>query len=175
MRRLFDYRTVPREKRTLILAGMLFGSILSFFLISRFVLTVGVVEGASMVPTLQDGDRYLINRLVYRFHDPRPGDMVEFRMIRADDYSVKRIVALPGDVVQIKQGHVYVNGRMVAEPYLRPGVITEGKAIRSEAFKLPDNVYFVLGDNRAVSMDSRVFGGVNKNRFVGRLWMKLGN
>lgn len=175
MRRLFDYRTVPREKRTHILALMLFGSILSFFVISRFVLTVGVVEGPSMAPALQDGERYLINRLVYRFHDPRPGDLVEFRMAREDDYSVKRIIALPGDMVQIKGGRVYVNGRMIPEPYLRPGVFTDGKGLRTGIYTLPDNMYFLLGDNRAVSMDSRVFGGVSKDRFVGRLWIKLGD
>ena len=79
MRHLFDYRSVSHEKRTLILAAMLFGSVLSYFLIVRFVMTVGEVEGNSMLPTLQDGERYLINRMIYRFRDPLPGDIIEIK------------------------------------------------------------------------------------------------
>ena len=69
MRRLFDYRSVPREKRTHILAAMLFGSVLSYLLIVRFGVTVGEVEGDSMLPTLKDGERYLINRMVFRLRE----------------------------------------------------------------------------------------------------------
>lgn len=176
MRRLFDYRSVPREKRTLILAAMLFGSVLSYLFVQRFVLTSGMVEGDSMLPTLHDGERYLINHLVYHFRDPRPGDIVEIRMRgNADDNSVKRIIAQPGDVVQIKQGAVYVNGRIVPEPYLPAGIVTEGKALGSHAYQLPDDLYFVLGDNRAISADSRQFGGVPRRRVVGRVWWQMGN
>ena len=171
MRHLFDYRTVSHEKRTLILAAMLFGSVLSYFLIVRFVMTVGEVEGNSMLPTLQDGERYLINRMIYRFRDPLPGDIVEINMPGPDDFSVKRIVASPGDVVQIKDGRVYVNGKVRLEPYLSVGVTTDGKALGANIFRVADNAYFVLGDNRPISADSRVFGAVTRNRIIGLLWI----
>lgn len=172
MRRLFDYRSVPREKRTHILAAMLFGSVLSYLLIVRFGVTVGEVEGDSMLPTLKDGERYLINRMVFRLRELQPGDIVEINKPGLDDCSVKRIIALPGDVVQIKGGRVYVNGRERPEPYLPQGVFTEGRALGSRAYLVPDNAYFVLGDNRAISADSRTFGAVERDRLVGRLWMR---
>ncbi len=171
MRRFFDYRSVPHEKRTLILTAMFFGSILSYFLITRYVLTVGEVEGASMLPALQPGERYLINRIIYQIREPQPGDIVELTLKGADDFSVKRIIAFPGDVVQFKGGHVYVNGKVHSEPYLPEGVITEGKALGSNIFKVADNSYFVMGDNRPVSVDSRVFGAVQRHQLVGRLWI----
>lgn len=77
---------------------------------------IGEVEGNSMLPTLQDGERYLINRMVYRFRDPKPGDIVKITMPGSGDFSVKRIIAAPGDVVQIKEGHVFVNGRIRSDP-----------------------------------------------------------
>ena len=174
MRRLFDYRSVPRAQQARILAAMLFGSVLSYLLIVRFVLGVGEVEGNSMVPTLQDGDRYVVSRLTYRFRDPRPGDLVEIRMKKSDDNVVKRIIALPGDVVHIRDGDVYVNGTAQTEAYLPPGTETGGKALGGNIFKVSDDAYFVLGDNRAASVDSRIFGAVKRDALVGRLWLRLG-
>jgi signal peptidase I len=171
MRRLFDYRSVSREKRTHIMAAMLFGSVLSYFLLTRFVVSVGEVEGASMLPTLQNGERYLINRVIYQFRDPVPGDIVEISRKGTDEFAVKRIIAVPGDVVQFKKGRVYVNGKVHPEPYLPKGMITDGKALRNEAFVVADDAYFVMGDNRPVSADSRVFGAVQRHQLVGRLWI----
>ena len=170
-RRLFDYGSVPREKRTLILAAMLFGSVLSYFLLVRYVMMIGVVEGTSMLPTLQDGERYLINRIVYRFLDPRPGDIVEINMPDSGDFSVKRIIASSGDIVQIMNGHVFVNGKAILESYLPKGVSTDGKSLGMKVFRVSDDAYFVLGDNRSISIDSRVFGAVRRDLVVGRLWI----
>lgn len=172
MRRLFDYRSVPREKRAYILAAMLFGSVLSYLLITQFVVMYSEVEGNSMLPTLQDGDRFLINRMVYRFLDPRPGDIIEFTIPRVNDFSVKRIIAEPGDVVQIKNGAVYVNGKIRLEPYLPRGIRTEGRGLGENVYRVSENAYFVLGDNRAVSHDSRVFGAVSREHVVGKVWAK---
>ena len=169
MRRLFDYSSVPREKRTLILAAMLFGSVFSYLLLVRYVVTVGEVEGNSMLPTLRPGERYLINRMVYRFRDPHPGDIVEIQMPGQDDFSVKRIIAVSGDVVQVKDGAVRVNGRPLREPYLPRGMATAGAALGMHSYKVSENTYFVLGDNRAISVDSRAFGAVHRDRLVGRL------
>jgi signal peptidase I len=168
-RRLFDYGSVPREKRTLILAAMLFGSVLSYLLLVRYVIMIGEVEGNSMLPALQDGERYLINRIVYRFRDPQPGDIVKINMPGSGDFSVKRVIASPGDVVQIKEGHVFVNGEVKPEAYLPKGVFTDGMSLGMKMFRVSDNAYFVLGDNRFISIDSRTFGAVRRDRLVGRL------
>lgn len=171
MRRLFDYSKVPHEKRTHILAAMLFGSVLSYFLITQFM-AFGQVEGNSMLPTLRDGERFLINRLVYRLREPRPGDIIEFNTPRMSDFTVKRVIALPGDVVQIKNGAVYVNGKIRQEHYLPAGMKTEGQALGENAFTVSAGAYFVLGDNRSVSLDSRMFGAISRELLVGRLWVK---
>lgn len=170
-RRLFDYSAVPRDKRALILLAMLFGSVLSYLLLVCYVMMIGEVEGNSMLPTLHDGERYLINRIVYRFRDPKPGDIVKINMPGTGDFSVKRIIASPGDVVQIKDGHVFVNGRVNLEPYLAKGATTDGKSLGMKVFRVSDNAYFVLGDNRSISIDSRTFGAVRRDRLVGRLWI----
>ncbi len=132
---------------------------------------IGEVEGNSMLPTLQDGERYLINRMVYRFRDPKPGDIVKITMPGSGDFSVKRIIASPGDVVQIKEGHVFVNGRVSLESYLSKGVSTEGKSLGVKVYRVSGDSYFVLGDNRSLSIDSRMFGAVRRDRLVGRLWI----
>ena len=87
------------------------------------------------------------------------------------DFSVKRIIASPGDVVQIKNGHVFVNGKANVESYLPKGVSTDGMSLGMNAFRVSDNAYFVLGDNRSISIDSRVFGAVRRDRLVGCLWI----
>ncbi len=172
MRRLFDYRTVSREKRTHILAAMLFGSVLCYYLLVHFIVMFAEVEGTSMLPALRDGDRFLVNRLVYRFREPRAGDIVEFKTPRMKDYSVKRIIGIPGDVVQIRDGGVYVNGKLVREPYLARGVLTEGLALAQNSYRVSEGAYFVLGDNRAQSVDSRMFGAVPRGDLIGKLWSR---
>lgn len=169
MRRLFDYRHVGREKRARILACMLFGSVLSYVVCSRYVIGMGEVVGHSMWPNLEDGQRFLINRLAYRLGDPRPGEIVALKLPGDDDLVVKRIVALPGDLVRIRGGQVYVNGRALPEPYLPKGVATSGRAMHERAYRIADNCYFVLGDNRPSSDDSRTFGAVGRSEMVGRV------
>ena len=168
-RKLFDYSAVPRSQRTLILAAMLFGSVLGYFGISRFVMKAGEVNGDSMAPTLMDGQRFLINRIVYRVRDPRPGEIVALRLPGEQELCVKRIVAQPGDVLRIKAGGVQVNGRQLAEPYLPPGVVTTGGRLGSQAYKMAPSAFFVLGDNRKQSVDSRYFGAVQRLWLVGRV------
>ena len=172
MRRLFDFRSVPRPARALILANMLFWSVISYLLISHFALEASEVVGPSMQPTLQDGDRYIINRWIYRWRDPRSGEIVALRMPGEDDLSVKRVVALPGDLVQFKRGDVLVNGKPLKERYLAAGVSTYGQGLSDKAFKVADGCYFVLGDNRPASEDSRVFGAIHRDWIVGRIGVK---
>ena len=174
MRRLFDYRKVPREARTRILAWMVAGSVLSYLVCSRFLIGMGQVDGVSMWPTLEDGERLIINRAIYRLRDPLPGEVVAFRLPGEDELVVKRVIALPGDLVRIRGGHVVVNGRVLAEPYLPVGVVTLSRAMHDRSFRIADGCYFVLGDNRAASDDSRLFGAVSRERLVGRVSRKNG-
>ena len=169
MRRLFDYRTVPRAARTRILAWMVAGSVLSYLVCSRFLIGMGQVDGESMRPTLEDGERLIINRAVYRLRDPRPGEIVALQMAGEEDLVVKRVIALPGDLVRIRSGHVVVNGRVLAEPYLPAGVVTLSRAMHDRSFRIADGCYFVLGDNRPASDDSRMFGAVARDKLVGRV------
>jgi signal peptidase I len=168
-RRLFDFRNVPRRTQTLILACLLFWSILSYLFISRFGVIGGEVSGDSMAPTLADGDRFVINRVIYRVRAPRSGEIVALRLPEEEDLTVKRVIALPSDWVRIVNGRVFLNGKLVPEPYLDPDVATYGNRLSTNIFEVADGCYFVLGDNRGASDDSRSFGAVPRRWIVGRV------
>lgn len=125
------------------------------------------VDGPSMEPTLFTGERLLVDKISYRLHPPHRGDIVVFRNPRnvKEDY-IKRVVALPGDRVEMRLGKLYVNDQPVPEPYvLRDGISTYGPEV------VPPGYCFVLGDNRANSRDSRFFGPVPLNLIKGRAWL----
>jgi len=137
----------------------------SFFII-LFVYQPVKVEGGSMEPGLEDQERIFINKLVYRWESISRGDIVVFHYPRDTRKSfIKRVIALPGDRVSISYGHVYVNGQQVDEPY----VPEEYLDTRSYPEKLvPANAYFVLGDHRSMSNDSRDFGPVLRSYIYGK-------
>lgn len=169
-RRFFDFRYVGRERRRpLIMACILFWSILSYYFISRYVCQATEVVGASMAPTLSDGDMAVINRWIYRFTSPRPGEIIAVRVPGYDDLSVKRIIAGPRDTICLQHGKVFVNGGEIEEPYLRPGTMTWSGALTTNVYEIAPECYFVLGDNRPVSADSRYFGAVRTDWVIGRL------
>ncbi|MGE5575974.1 MAG: signal peptidase I [Syntrophothermus sp.] len=122
------------------------------FLITGFIVQPFMVDGSSMEPTLHNGQRLLVNKFLYRFNPPRTGDIVVFRYpgdVRLR--FIKRVIGVPGDRVLIRNGHVFVNGRLLNEEYLR-GIKTLGDfgPVKVGAGRL-----FVLGDNRNNSKDSR--------------------
>jgi len=124
------------------------------------------VEGTSMAPLLTDQERIFINKFVYRFEAIQRGDVVVFwyPLDRSKSF-IKRVVALPGETIEIRRGVVYVNSQVVAEPYVPPryaDVSDYGPA------KVPDGSYFVMGDHRISSNDSRVFGPVASQYIYGR-------
>jgi signal peptidase I len=124
------------------------------------------VEGTSMLPRLEDRDRLFINKFVYHFTAIDRGDVVVFHYPRDPEKSyIKRIIALPGDRFRVDHGHVFVNGNLVPEPY----VPTEYRDNRSvdEMTLLPDE-YFVMGDHRSISSDSRDFGPVDRSLIYGK-------
>lgn len=169
MRRLFDFRAIPPRHRTLILACMLFWSILCYLGLSRFVVQGGEVVGDSMYPTLEDGDRYVINRLIYRLRAPNPGEVVALRVTWDDDIAVKRVIAASGDRIRIRDGRVWVNERAIAEEYLPRDTLTTPGAMGEGLYEINRDCYFVLGDNRAISTDSRFFGSVRRKDILGRV------
>jgi len=140
----------------------------SYFLISRYILQSVQVVGASMSPTLQDADRYFLNRWVYDLREPRRGEIVVLKDPTDGAYCVKRVIALPGEAVYLKNGQLFVNGRELPEPYLPAGSKTfTPEKEQEEMVAIGKNRYFVLGDNRNNSFDSRFYGTVPRENILG--------
>lgn len=124
------------------------------------------VEGTSMMPSLEDQERIFVNKFVYRLESIQRGDIVVFRYPRDPSKSfIKRVIGLAGDHVQIDNGRVYVNGQLLDEDYV-PSAYEDERSY-SEVV-VPANSYFVLGDHRSLSNDSRDFGSVNQSYIYGK-------
>ena len=131
-----------------------------------FVIQPVKVEGTSMLPRLVDQERIFVNRFIYRFTDIHRGDIVVFWYPRDHSKSfIKRVVAVPGDEVEIRYGSVFVNGQKVEEPYLKPEY-RDHDSFRREL--VPPDHYFVLGDHRNSSNDSRNWGFVSRDLIYGK-------
>lgn len=139
-----------------------------YFLVSRFFLQSVKVVGRSMSPTLLDSQHYLLNRWIYHVHPPRSADIVVLRDPSDDGFSVKRVIACPGDFIYLQHGSVFVNGCKLYEAYLPPGMptFTDSRS-GDQLFLCGKDQYFVLGDNRLNSMDSRVYGPVLRRNILG--------
>ena len=141
------------------------------------------IPSESMVPTLRPGDRVLVNRVTFRLRDPERGDVIVFRY--PEDPAVvfiKRVVGVPGDVLEVRNGRLYVNGKKTAEPYVHhtggrldptlaqaaiAGSTLHDPWSLAEPFRVPAASYFVMGDNRTDSDDSRDWGTVPRGAIVG--------
>jgi signal peptidase I len=135
-----------------------------FFLVQPFL-----VRGESMVPNYLQGDYLIIDELSYRFRNPERGEVVVFLFpLNKKEFYIKRIIGLPGETVQIKGGRVYINGTPLEERYLPTFIATNGDVTQ----KLGDDEYFVLGDNRGASYDSRRWGTLKRSYIVGRVWIR---
>jgi signal peptidase I len=140
----------------------------SYLLVSHFVLQSVRVVGESMFPTLHDDDYYFLNRLACSLHPPKRDDIVVIKDPSDGVYVVKRIVAMPGESIYFRNGSVYINGNKIAEPYLLPGTHTFINTKSSEELILcGKDQYFVLGDNRNNSYDSRMYGPVRRQNILG--------
>jgi signal peptidase I len=141
----------------------------SFQLITHYVLQSVQVVGASMTPTLHDSGRYILNRWIYHIREPQPKDIVVLRDPEDKSYAVKRIIAQHGDRVFVnQQGQIFVNGKLLDEPYLPTGTATYASARYREGIWICGaNQYFVLGDNRNNSADSRIYGAVPRQDILG--------
>jgi signal peptidase I len=148
-------------------------AVILYFGISFAVQTVHV-EGLSMFGTLNDNDYLIANKIDYRLHPPERGDIIILRppTLSTTDY-IKRVIALPGERLLIKDGHVYINGHLLEEPYL-PEAWTVGTEYGGpNGTVIPANEYFVMGDNRNRSQDSRVFGPIGRDRIDGKAWFRI--
>ncbi len=158
-----------RELPVLLLVAFLLALLIKTFLIQAFY-----IPSESMVPTLHKDDRVLVNKLSYKLHDVHRGDIVVFKAppgaatAQVKDL-IKRVIGLPGDTVEAHDGRVFVNGQALDEPYLGPG-ITTGPL---EPQQIPADHYWVMGDNRGNSKDSRFFGAIDRSLIIGRAFVRV--
>jgi signal peptidase I len=143
-------------------------ALLIALLINVFVGQATRVEGQSMEPNLHTDQRLVVEKVSYRFHGPQRFDIVVLRLpSQGEELLIKRVIGLPGETVEIKNGHVYINGQQLDEPFTaeetRPG--------RYAKVTVPPLHVYVLGDNRSRSNDSRSFGPVPIENIVGRAWL----
>jgi len=139
-------------------------------LIVTFGFQVARVEGQSMAPTLEDQDRLIVNKLVYRIGDPRRGDIVMlYYPLNPDKSFVKRVIAEEGDTVRILDGHVYVNDIPLHDDYV-PAMYRSHDDWGPQV--IPEGYYFVMGDHRNNSSDSRVWGFVPKKYIIGKVQLR---
>ncbi len=143
--------------------------------IRTFVVQTFYIPSASMEPTLMIGDRILVDKLSYHLHAIGRGDIVVFATPPGEDAGpnvkdlVKRVIGLPGETISSAGGQVVINGKPLKEPWLPKGTVTTG--ITTQV--IPPNEYFVMGDNRSDSQDSRFFGPIHRSLIVGRVVLKI--
>ncbi len=175
--------------------GAIGGAFLLALVIQTFLFQPFRIPSGSMFPTLEVGDRIVVNKLSYRFGDIDRGDVVVFTSPECEDpdkpvwatcgsvggYAdlVKRVVGLPGDELAIENDRVYVDGEALDEPYVAEGAVTVAQppfgcgfeGTRADPYVVPDGMVFVMGDNREESMDSRCFGPIPESSVVGRAFV----
>ena len=144
------------------------------FLIITFVGQRTHVSGESMENTLDDGDQLIVDKLTYRFHDPERFDIIVLPFRYKDNTSyINRIIGLPGETVQIADGEIYINGEVLEESYGRE--VMQDAGLAAEPITLGDDEYFVLGDNRNYSSDSRdpSVALIHRKEIIGRAWLRI--
>lgn len=149
-------------------------SVALFLFLYLLVLQPHKIKGDSMQPNFPDGEYLLTDKVTYRFNEPQRGDVVVFKAPGTDgDEYIKRIIGLPGEEVSIRNGSVYVDNRILEESYLADSVYTNNGIFlkNTDSVLVPQGSYFVLGDNRPFSSDSRSWGFITKMDITGRAWL----
>jgi signal peptidase I len=162
-------------------------AVLVAVLLRAFVVQTFFIPSGSMEPTLQIGDRILVNKLSYHFHGVDRGNIVVFSRPPTENCGgpevndlVKRVIGLPGDVISLSNGYVYVDGKKLDESWLpasEQGITVAGPAGNSSnlarPYRVPADNYFVMGDNRTDSCDSRYWGPINRSLIVGKVELRV--
>ena len=145
------------------------------YLVIQFVGQRTQVQGESMEPTLQNGDNLIVDKITYRFNEPQRFDIIVFPFkYKEDTFYIKRIIGLPGETVQItNEGEIYINDELLKEGYGKEVILDPGNAYTP--ITLGEDEYFVLGDNRNNSSDSRSssVGVIHKDDIIGRAWLRI--
>jgi len=173
-------------RKTVIEWVVLVGAALVIALIVKaFLFQAFYIPSDSMVPTLKTNDRVIVNKLSYKLHAVHRGDIIVFKTPKGSDGRpidptikdlIKRVIALPGETVSSQGGQVYVNGQAIDEHYLPAGTVTDCSHFVPNCFPkgpLPADEYWVMGDNRQGSRDSRYFGPIPKSDIVGRAFLRV--
>jgi len=164
------WRKIIWENLEMIFIAVLIVAPIRYFLIQPFI-----VHGSSMEPNFYTQDYLIVDELTYRFRDPQRYEVIVFKAPNhQNQYYIKRIIALPGETISINDGQVEIihplrGSFLLEEDFLPSGLITSGNL----ELTLTDNQYFVLGDNRLASYDSRNWGPVERDLIIGRVWLRL--
>lgn len=151
-----------RELIEVIISSVAIAAFLIIFVVQAFYIPSG-----SMIPTLMPGDRILVNKFIYRFTEPKPGDIMVFRFpLDPKRHFIKRVIALEDQTVELRQGKLYINDKLIEQPYL-PHLYQNDFG----PFKVPKGQFFMLGDNRDNSEDSRFWGGVPRKNVIGQAFV----
>lgn len=142
-----------------------------FLIVYLLILRPHKIKGQSMHPTFPDAEYLLTEKVSYYRTDPQRGDVIVFKPPISDDEFIKRVIALPGETVSILGGKVFVNDKLLKEDYIK--VDTNGAGFLSDGLKytVPAGNYFVMGDNRPHSSDSRAWGPITKKVITGKAWL----
>lgn len=152
-------------------------TIIIFFLVQHFVAQPYQILQVSMQHTLEPGQYVLVDKITPMFSDYKRGDVIVFepppgyKEDGQDIPFIKRVIGVPGDLVEIRSDHVFVNGVMLVEPYVYAGQSTIATGAQS-SWRIPAGELFVLGDHREASQDSRVFGPIQRSSVIGRAWLR---
>jgi signal peptidase I len=169
-----DAETQERIRSLVEWAAVIVGALVVALLVKTFLFQAFSIPSGSMQPTLHPGDRVIVNKLSYRFGDVERGDIVVFRRpetmpeLPTKDL-IKRVIGMPGEEIETRDGVVYIDGAPLEEPYLAGGTRTEGLA-RTE---VPAGHFLVLGDNRVSSQDGRAFGPIAQELVIGRAFLRV--
>jgi signal peptidase I len=154
--------------------GVIYCRCIVYYLFGSEICRTEDTGGHSMENTLFDGDNLIVDKISYRFTDPKRFDIIVFPYhYKEDTYYIKRIIGLPGETVQIRDGEIYIDGAILEEDYGKETMLTSGRA--ADQIQLGEDEYFVLGDNRNHSEDSRFddVGNIERSEIIGRAFIRI--